>query len=109
MKHVTRRKFLKYSMVASFTLAKPFSHVRGANNDIRAAVVGFLAWRLKFDKDDKVILSGKIWLRYLQNAVAAIIGMGLVTGETIGLLRVVFLQSNWVAGNIIATSIFYSN
>jgi predicted dehydrogenase len=28
-------------MVASLTLATPFSRVRGANNDIRAAVVGF--------------------------------------------------------------------
>ncbi|NHK31350.1 MAG: hypothetical protein FK730_08365 [Asgard group archaeon] len=78
-------------------------------NFLGAAVVGFLAWRLKFDKDDKVILSGKIWLRYLQNAVAAIVGMGLVTGETIGLLRVAFQKSTWEVGNIIATSIFFSN
>jgi len=78
-------------------------------NFLGAAVVGFLAWRLKFEKDDKVILSGKIWLKYLQNAVAAIIGMGLVTGETIGLLRVAFQKSTWEVGNIIATSIFFSN
>lgn len=78
-------------------------------NFLGAAVVGFLAWRLKFEKDDKVIFSGKIWLRYLQNAVAAIVGMGLVTGETIGLLRAAFLKSTWEVGNIIATSIFFSN
>ncbi|MDT8302111.1 MAG: Gfo/Idh/MocA family oxidoreductase [Sedimentisphaerales bacterium] len=41
MKQLTRRYFLKNSMAASFTLAMPFSRVRGANNDIRAAVVGF--------------------------------------------------------------------
>jgi predicted dehydrogenase len=41
MKHITRRVFMKNSMATSFALAIPFSRVRGANNDIRAAVVGF--------------------------------------------------------------------
>ncbi len=41
MKHITRRDFMKSSMAAGFSLALPFSRVRGANDDIRAAVVGF--------------------------------------------------------------------
>ncbi|NQT01702.1 MAG: Gfo/Idh/MocA family oxidoreductase [Planctomycetes bacterium] len=41
MKHVTRRDFMKSSMAAGLSLALPFSRVRGANDDIRAAVVGF--------------------------------------------------------------------
>ena len=41
MKHITRRDFVKRSMAvgAGLTLA-PFSRVRGANDDIRVAVVG---------------------------------------------------------------------
>ncbi len=41
MKHITRRDFMKGSMAAGvgLTLA-PFSRVRGANDDIRVAVVG---------------------------------------------------------------------
>ena len=41
MKQITRRDFMKNSMTASLALAMPFSRVRGSNNDIRAAVVGF--------------------------------------------------------------------
>lgn len=41
MKQIKRRDFMKSSMVAGLALAMPFSRVRGANNDIRAAVVGF--------------------------------------------------------------------
>jgi len=41
MKQITRRVFMKSSMAAGLTLAMPFSRVRSANNDIRAAVVGF--------------------------------------------------------------------
>lgn len=78
-------------------------------NFVGAAVVGFLSWRLNFGKDDKVIFSGKVWLRYLQNTLAAIVGMGLVTGETIGLLRMAFGKSTWEIGNLISASIFYSN
>jgi len=37
---ISRRNFLKTSTVASLSLAVPFSRVRGANNDIRVAVVG---------------------------------------------------------------------
>ncbi len=42
MSNITRRDFLKSSMAAgvAMTLAAPFSRVRGANNDIRLAVVG---------------------------------------------------------------------
>jgi predicted dehydrogenase len=42
MKHITRRDFLKGSVAAGvgLTLASPFSRVRGANDDIRVAVVG---------------------------------------------------------------------
>ena len=41
MKQITRRDFMKGSIAAGFALAMPFSRVRGANSDIRAAVVGF--------------------------------------------------------------------
>ncbi len=41
MKQITRRVFMKSSIAAGFALAIPFSRVRGANSDIRAAVVGF--------------------------------------------------------------------
>lgn len=41
MKRITRRIFMKSSMAAGLALVMPFSRVRGANNDIRAAVVGF--------------------------------------------------------------------
>jgi len=41
MKQITRRDFIKSSIASSFALALPFSRVRGANNDIRASVVGF--------------------------------------------------------------------
>ncbi|MCP4258427.1 MAG: Gfo/Idh/MocA family oxidoreductase [Planctomycetes bacterium] len=41
MKHVTRRVFIKSSIAAILTLTMPFSRARSANNDIRAAVVGF--------------------------------------------------------------------
>lgn len=40
MKRVTRRAFVKGSMVTGLSLALPFSRVRGANDDIRVAVVG---------------------------------------------------------------------
>jgi len=42
MKHITRRDFMKRSVATSvgLTLASPFSRVRGANDDIRVAVVG---------------------------------------------------------------------
>ncbi|MHC4489877.1 MAG: Gfo/Idh/MocA family protein, partial [Planctomycetota bacterium] len=42
MNRITRRNFMKSSMAAGvgLTLASPFSRVRGANDDIRAAVVG---------------------------------------------------------------------
>jgi hypothetical protein len=42
MQHITRRSFLKGSVAAGvgLTLASPFSRVRGANDDIRVAVVG---------------------------------------------------------------------
>ena len=42
MKRMTRRSFMKRSAAASIglTLASPFSRVRGANDDIRVAVVG---------------------------------------------------------------------
>ena len=38
---ITRRDFMKASVAAGVALAVPFSHVRGANDDIRVAVVGF--------------------------------------------------------------------
>ncbi|MHC4741106.1 MAG: Gfo/Idh/MocA family protein [Planctomycetota bacterium] len=41
MKRITRRRFMKGTMAAGVSLALPFSRVRGANDDIRAAVVGF--------------------------------------------------------------------
>ncbi|MBC8468647.1 MAG: Gfo/Idh/MocA family oxidoreductase [Planctomycetes bacterium] len=41
MKNITRRDLIKSSMAAGLSLTMPFSRVRGANNDIRAAVVGF--------------------------------------------------------------------
>jgi len=42
MKNITRRDFLKSSMAAgaAIALATPFSRVRGANDDIRVAVIG---------------------------------------------------------------------
>ena len=42
MKHITRRDFIKSSVAAGvgLTLANPFARVRGANGDIRVAVVG---------------------------------------------------------------------
>ncbi len=42
MKLITRRNFMKHSMAAGIglTMASPFSRARGANNDIRVAVVG---------------------------------------------------------------------
>ena len=40
MKHATRRDFIRTSTAAALAAAVPFSRVRGANNDIRAAVVG---------------------------------------------------------------------
>jgi len=42
MKRITRRNFMKSSLAAGvgLTLASPFSRVRGANEDIRVAVVG---------------------------------------------------------------------
>ena len=42
MSKLSRRDFIKSSMIAGATMAvaAPFSKVRGANNDIRIAVVG---------------------------------------------------------------------
>jgi len=42
MRHISRRSFMKGSLAAGvgLTLAGPFSRVRGANDDIRVAVVG---------------------------------------------------------------------
>jgi predicted dehydrogenase len=40
MGRTTRREFIKGSIAAGVTLAVPFSRVRGANDDIRVAVVG---------------------------------------------------------------------
>ncbi|MHC4743620.1 MAG: Gfo/Idh/MocA family protein [Planctomycetota bacterium] len=40
MKNIARRDFVKGSLIAGMSLAIPFSRTRGANNDIRAAVVG---------------------------------------------------------------------
>jgi predicted dehydrogenase len=40
MRHITRRDFVKNSLAAGAALAMPFSRVRGANNDVRVAVVG---------------------------------------------------------------------
>jgi len=40
MKCIARRDFVKGSLITGLSLAMPFSRVRGANNDIRAAVVG---------------------------------------------------------------------
>jgi predicted dehydrogenase len=40
MKDTTRRSFMKSSVAAAFSLALPFSAARGANDDIRVAVVG---------------------------------------------------------------------
>jgi len=40
MRRFTRREFVKGSVAAGITLAGPFSSVRGANDDIRVAVVG---------------------------------------------------------------------
>jgi len=40
MKNITRRNFVKSSLMTGAALSVPFSRVRGANNDIRVAVVG---------------------------------------------------------------------
>ena len=40
MKGMTRRDFVKGSVVAGLSVAMPFSRARGANDDIRIAVVG---------------------------------------------------------------------
>ncbi len=40
MESLTRRNFVKTSLLAGAALATPFSRVRGANDDIRVAVVG---------------------------------------------------------------------
>ncbi len=40
MKNITRRNFVKSSLLTSAVLAVPFAKVRGANDDIRVAVVG---------------------------------------------------------------------
>ena len=42
MKPITRRNFMKKSMAAGvgLAMASPFSRARGANNDIRVAVMG---------------------------------------------------------------------
>ena len=40
MKSLSRRDFVKGSVAAGLSLAMPFSRVRGANDDIRVAVVG---------------------------------------------------------------------
>jgi len=40
MRLISRREFVKGSVAAGVTLAIPFSRVRGANDDIRVAVVG---------------------------------------------------------------------
>ena len=41
MSRITRRDFVKASIAAGVTLALPFSRARGANDDLRVAVVGF--------------------------------------------------------------------
>ena len=40
MKDITRRNFVKRSLLTSAALAVPFAKVRGANDDIRVAAVG---------------------------------------------------------------------
>jgi len=40
MKSITRRDFVKGSMAAGLSLTAPFSRARGANDDVRVAVVG---------------------------------------------------------------------
>jgi predicted dehydrogenase len=40
MERITRRRFIKSSMVTGLAAALPFSRARGANNDVRVAVVG---------------------------------------------------------------------
>ncbi|MHC4396342.1 MAG: Gfo/Idh/MocA family protein [Planctomycetota bacterium] len=40
MKRITRRDFMRSSIAAGTALAMPFSHVRGANDNIRIAVIG---------------------------------------------------------------------
>lgn len=40
MKSITRRDFVKSSIAGGLALATPFSHVRGANDDLRVAVAG---------------------------------------------------------------------
>jgi predicted dehydrogenase len=64
MKHITRRDFVKRSIAvgAGLTLASPFSRVRGANDDIRVAVVGINGRGGRhisnFDKMDGVRVAG---------------------------------------------------
>jgi len=41
MKGITRRQFVKGTFAAGAAFTIPFSRMRGANNDIRVAVVGF--------------------------------------------------------------------
>ena len=40
MRRINRRDFVKGSVAAGVALAMPFSRVRGANDDVRVAVVG---------------------------------------------------------------------
>ena len=64
MNRITRRDFIKSSMAAGvgLTLASPFSRVRGANDDIRVAVVGIngrgSSHIRAFDEMDGVRLAG---------------------------------------------------
>ena len=41
MKKITRRDFVKGSIAGGIALTLPFSRARGANDDLRVAVVGF--------------------------------------------------------------------
>jgi hypothetical protein len=88
------------------------SHFAGfLGNALGAAMVGFLSQRLKLDKDDRVLFSGKTWLRYLQNTLAAMLGMGLITGETTGLFTFIFRVDDisWHDANALGAEIFYYN
>jgi len=64
MRYVSRRSFMKGTLAAGvgLTMASPFSRVRGANDDIRAAVVGINGRGGShigaFDKMDGVRLAG---------------------------------------------------
>ncbi|MFC1762948.1 twin-arginine translocation signal domain-containing protein, partial [Planctomycetota bacterium] len=40
MSKISRRHFLKTSMAGTMALTHPFARARGANNDIRVAVIG---------------------------------------------------------------------